>query len=261
MLTYPFSPVHWTPAVLLLTTMACACVPNGPSRPTDGGTGSTAEPLKKPPKPPPTARPANSVAPSPLLTTAFEDKFDRASIGSDWLAAAPGVWEIKEGKLCGHNARNRGIWLLRTLPTNARIEFDAVSSSTEGDLKAEYWGDGRSGATTVSYNNATSYLTIFGGWKNTLHVLARINEHAPDRLQVALSNDAIEEREKPVAAGRNYGFKVERADGKTVSWWVDGVLIHRLEDKQPLLGEGHDHFGFNDWEVGVCFDNVKITPL
>ena len=27
------------------------------------------------------------------------------------------------------------------------------------------------------------------------------------------------------------------------------------------LGVGHDHFGFNDWEVKVCFDNVKVTPL
>ena len=35
-----------------------------------------------------------------------------------------------------------------------------------------------SAASGVSYNDATSYLTIFGGWKNTLHVLARINRKA-----------------------------------------------------------------------------------
>jgi hypothetical protein len=253
--------LHWTPVLFWLATISCACVPNGPSRSSDGGTGTTAETVKKPPKPTATAKATASVPPSLPMTAPFEDKFDRSSIGSDWFVTAPSVWEIKDGKLCGRSARNKGVWLLRTLPTNARIEFDAVSSSPEGDLKAEYWGDGRSGATSVSYNNATSYLTIFGGWKNAFHVLARINEHAPDRLQVALSNDAIEEREKPVAAGRTYGFKVERADGKTVSWCVDGVLIHRLEDKQPLAGEGHDHFGFNDWEVPVCFDNVKVTPL
>jgi hypothetical protein len=170
-------------------------------------------------------------------------------------------WEVKDGKLCGKSARNRGVWLNRTLPANARIEFDATSSSADGDLKAEYWGDGRSGASSTSYTNATSYLTIFGGWKNTFHVLARIDEHAPDRLQIALSADSIEEREKPVVAGRAYGFKVERADGKTIAWWVDGVLIHRLEDKAPLAGAGHDHFGFNNWEVPVCFDNVKVAPL
>ena len=29
----------------------------------------------------------------------------------------------------------------------------------------------------------------------------------------------------------------------------------------PLAGVGHDHFGFNDWEAKVCFDNVRVTPL
>jgi hypothetical protein len=32
-------------------------------------------------------------------------------------------------------------------------------------------------------------------------------------------------------------------------------------DPQPLAGVGHDHFGFNDWDVKVCFDNVKVVPL
>lgn len=215
---------------------------------------------KKQPKPSPPPRPAASVPPSLPLQGTFEDKFDRPSIGSDWVALSSN-WEIKDGKLCGHSTRNHGIWLLRLLPINARIEFEATSSSPEGDIKAEYWGDGSSGATAVSYSNASSYLTIFGGWKNAFHVLARLDEHAPDRLQVALSPDAVEERERPVTPGRAYGFKVERNDGKTISWWVDGVLIHRLEDPQPLVGPGHDHFGFNGWEAGACFDNLKITPL
>jgi hypothetical protein len=29
----------------------------------------------------------------------------------------------------------------------------------------------------------------------------------------------------------------------------------------PLRGAGHDHFGFNNWQVKVCFDNLKIVPL
>ncbi len=32
-------------------------------------------------------------------------------------------------------------------------------------------------------------------------------------------------------------------------------------DCAPLAGAGHDHFGFNDWDVKVCFDNVKVVPL
>ena len=111
---------------------------------------------------------------------------------------------------------NHGVWLKRVLPVNARIEFDATSQSTDGDLKAEYWGDGRSFATALSYTNATSYLTIFGGWHNKFHVLARINEHGNDRKEITVDTDSDDPREKPVMAGQIYHFKVERTDGKTV---------------------------------------------
>jgi hypothetical protein len=249
-------------SAVVLAGLSGACVPNGPPAKGDAGAAATADPRKpaKPPAKPTAPKPAASMPPSPMLTAAFEDTFDRTALGPDWYPLTSN-WEIRDGKLCGKSIRNRGVWLNRTLPVNARIEFDAVSSSSDGDLKAEYWGDGRSGATQASYTNATSYLTIFGGWKNTFHVLARVDEHAPDRLQVPLSADSVDEREKPVIAGRSYGFKVERSDGKTITWWVDGVQIHRLEDKQPMTGPGHDHFGFNDWEVPVCFDNLKVTPL
>lgn len=251
-------------AALAITaaSIASACVPNGPPSKGDAGTGanpaSTPSPRKTAKAPPPPRDAA--LPPSPQLTSPFEDKFERTTLGPDWLPLTSS-WEVRNGKLCGRGARNRGVWLNRTLPLNARIEFEATSDSPDGDLKAELWGDGRSGATATSYTNATSYLTIYGGWKNTFHVLARIDEHASDRLEVKLDKESVEEREKPVVAGRAYSFKVERADGKTLSWWVDGVLIHQMEDKQPLSGPGHDHFGFNNWEVSVCFDDVKVTPL
>jgi hypothetical protein len=190
-----------------------------------------------------------------MISAPFQDDFDRTVLGSDWRQIS-NAWSLKEGKLCGKEARNRGVWLQRKLPINARIEFDAMSDSPDGDIKAELWGDGQSGATKASYTNATSYLTIFGGWKNTFHVLARIDEHAKDRLEVKLNPSSNLDREKPVEPGRTYSFRVEREDGKTISWWVDGNLIHRLEDSSPLTGAGHEFFGFNNWEVPVCFDNV-----
>ena len=50
-------------------------------------------------------------------------------------------------------------------------------------------------------------------------------------------------------------------DGKTVKWWVDGNEMLSYVDPAPLAGAGHDHFGFNDWDVKVCFDNVRVVPL
>jgi hypothetical protein len=215
------------------------------------------------------------------MKTPFEDEFERGGTspavatasdsgeagsgggdpGPEWTATQSNIWHIEKGQLCGEHARNHGIWLKRVLPVNARIEFDAVTMSEDGDLKAEYWGDGRSFATTLSYTNATSYLTIFGGWHNKFHVLARINEHGNDRKEITVTPDSDDPREKPVVVGQRYHFKVERADGHTIKWWIDGNEMLSWNDPQPLAGAGHDHFGFNDWDVKVCFDNVKVVPL
>src|SRR5262245_43252610 len=124
--------------------------------------------------PGPAALPA---AEDPLITEPFLDDFERPALGDEWLATSP-VWKIEDGRLCGQRARNHPAWLKRRLPTDARVEFDAMSSSKDGDLKAEIWGDGRSFAKGTSYDHASSYLAIFGGWQNKFHVLARLDEHA-----------------------------------------------------------------------------------
>jgi hypothetical protein len=248
------------------------CVPSGSaSREQDAGAPTPTEPR-------PTAgpRPAATAPSGDAIKAPFEATFDRVAgpsastgdsapaagdPGPDWVATAPNVWRIEGGRLCGERAHNHGIWLNRVLPVNARIEFDAVSDAVDGDLKAEYWGDGRSAATALSYTNATSYLTIFGGWHNKFHVLARMNEHGGDRKEITVDPSSDDPREKPVVAGQMYRFKVERADGKTVKWWVDGNEMLSFADSAPLAGATHDHFGFNDWEVKVCFENVRIVPL
>jgi hypothetical protein len=144
---------------------------------------------------------------------------------------------------------------------NARIEFDAIAFTDDGDLKTELWGDGRSFATSTSYTNATSYIAVLGGWKNSIHALARINEHGPDRKEIKVDKSSDDPRQREVVRGQTYRFRIERTDGKTVHWSVDGLEYLAFPDANPLAGQGHDHFGFNEWEAKVCFDNVKVTPL
>src|SRR5262249_34016636 len=97
---------------------------------------------------------------APLLRREFTDAFERTKLGPDWNVTGAN-WHIDAGRLCVRGARNHPLWLERRLPKNARVEFDAVSSSPEGDIKVELWGDGASSATSSSYTDATSYLVIF----------------------------------------------------------------------------------------------------
>ena len=183
------------------------------------------------------------------------------NLGPNWIAAKTTAWRIENGRLCGEGAHNHGVWLNRTLPINARIEFDAYALTEDGDLKAELWGDGHSYATGSSYTNATSYLAILGGWHNTIHALARLNEHGTDRKEIVVDKKSDDPRQRGAVRGQLYQFKIERTDGKTVRWSVNGIDYLSLNDTVPLAGQGHDHFGFNEWEAKVCFDNVKVTPL
>lgn len=239
-------------------TLAFACVPEGP--PTGAAASATAAAGAKSPK---TKGETPKVArwdAGPRITDTFEDTFDREELGPDWSALSP-VWRIERGKLCGQNARNRGVWLRRRLPDNARIEVDAESASEDGDIKLEVWGDGRSGATGAAYDDATSYLVILGGWKNTKHVLARLDEHGDDRKVLVVDPDDDDARLAPVTPEQVYRLRIERRDGKTIRWAVNGVSYLEYEDPAPLAGPGHEHLGFNDWVAAVCFDNLRITPL
>lgn len=206
-----------------------------------------------------TSAPPASAPSDPPLDGPFEDDFERAELGPDWLALSP-VWRIEGGRLCGRGARNRGVWLKRTLPTVARIEVTAIAASDDGDLKLELWGDGRSGAKGATYDHATGYVAILGGWRNQRHVLARLDEHGDDRLELVVDPSGDDRRRRAVIAHRPVRFVFERTDEKTLRWEVDGVIVHEMVDEEPLRGPGHDHLGFNDWEAPVCFDDLRIEP-
>jgi hypothetical protein len=258
------------PVLLFIVAAAsvAGCLPRdkdvGRTRPESKAASEATGPKRAKDRPAPLAASAATLAArapkDPVLAAEFSDNFDGASLGDHWRATSD-AWRIEAGRVCAASARNHPLWLAKRLPVNARIEFDAISTSTDGDLKAEFWGDGSSAASQTSYTNATSYLTIFGGWKNRFHVLARIDEHAAGRPERRLSVGAPDFTEQPVVPERTYRFKVERQDGKTVIWWVDDVEILRYADDAPLKGLGHEHFAFNNWEVRTCFDNLRVSPL
>lgn len=226
----------------LFFAMTISCIGEGPS--SRAAPSSTEQPIM----------------PIAVLRDVFEDKFERDVIGPDYTVTGAG-WTIRGGKLCVEDARNHPLWLLRRLPENARVEFDGVALSSDGDIKVEVWGDGRSHATGASYSDATSYLFVFGGWKNSRHVLARLDEHDDRRLEIPVDPRGEDERTHPVVPQQSYHFVIERRGGNTISWWIDDVGFFEYLDKAPLRGPGHEHFAFNNWSAPACFDNLKITPL
>jgi hypothetical protein len=185
----------------------------------------------------------------PGLAAGFADDFERDTLGDDWNNTG-GNYSVRDGQLKVQGARNKPLWLRRTLPHDVLIEFDARSDSPDGDIKVEIFGDGVSKAESTSYT-ATSYVLIVGGWRNSLNVLARMNEHGDDRVVGAAHK---------VVPGQTYHMKIERR-GATISAWMDGQKLVSLTDPEPLSGPGHDHFGFNNWQVPLTFDNLRIKPL
>lgn len=179
----------------------------------------------------------------------FVDDFDRTSIGDLWENTG-GPYDLRDGQLHVRGARNKPLWLRRVLPRDARVEVDVRSESEEGDIKLEIYGDGASRATTESYT-ATSYVVIFGGWSNSMNVLARMDEHGDDR---------VVGRAQRVEQGTTYRLRVDRV-GDTVTFYVDGEKIAEMQDAEPLTGRGHDHFAFNNWQSDLWFDNLSIEPL
>lgn len=179
----------------------------------------------------------------------FHDEFERTELGESWNNTGAS-YAIRDGKLRIKGARNKPLWLRRTLPRDVRVEFEVRSESPEGDIKVELFGDGVSKAEKASYT-ASGYVVIFGGWNNSLNAIARMDEHGNDR--------AVGPTYK-VVQGQTYPMKIERR-GATIRAWAGARELASMTDPDPLVGVGHDHFGFNDWQSELWFDNLRITPL
>jgi len=168
----------------------------------------------------------------------YSDDFQRDKLGPDWLSRS-GRWEVKDGWLHCRGDRNEGAWLNVPLPERVRVEFDARSESDDGDLKFEIFA--------TEQRHQTGYIVIMGGWKNTLSIIARLNEHGEDRMEADAS----------VEKGRVYHMTAVRTDG-ALRWFVDGRLVLQYADEEPVRGA---YFGFNDWNADVWFDNLKVSKL
>ena len=186
-----------------------------------------------------------------LIETTFTDTFERADLGPGWTDTG-GSYRISGGRLNVSKAYNHPAWLRKRLPRDAVIELDALSNSPAGDLKVEIYGDGHSFDPDKGGYVSSGYDLIFGGWRNSLSVICRNNEHDEGRK--------VERRAPPVEPGRRYHWTITRRGG-AIDWQIDGQPFLAWTDPSPLAGGGHESFAVNDWESDVYFDNLVIRPL
>lgn len=183
-------------------------------------------------------------APSAAQALPFFDDFERTEIGSAYstffAAARP---KIVAGRLHTGELKNNPLWLDLALPDDVAVSFDVQASARTGDIKWECFANGR--------DHESGYVFIFGGWTNTISVLARRDEHGTDRK---------ERRDFKVDPARSYRMRIERRGGD-LQWFVDGTLFLEWKDEAPLRGKGHDRFGFSAWETPALFDNLRVEAL
>jgi hypothetical protein len=191
----------------------------------------------------------------PPLDEGFEDDFERKVLGKPYFDTI-GRYRIIKGRLNIEGAYNHPLWLRRRLPRNVEITFDVEAKTDDGDIKVEVFGDGRSHAMHRGAYMATGYVVCMGGWKNSKSFIARKDEHGKEGEQIVSRKDPKARVDK----GRRYHWRIVRK-GDTLEWYVDGELFLSYEDSRPLFGSENDHFGFNNWQSDVYFDNLKIRPL
>jgi hypothetical protein len=191
--------------------------------------------------PPATVEPAAWLQGGKLV---FQDDFNRDTLGPDWTSTSA-TWHLEAGRLADEGAKNEGAWLNRDLPANVRVEFTAWSlppaqGQFRGDMKCEAFGHSRA--------HESGYSFVFGGWANSLSIIARQGEHAPDRKETP---------GQAVVADRPYKWAVVRQAG-SLYWFLDGALYLTYEDANPVGGGA---FGFNNWISRLRFDDFKVFAL
>ena len=186
----------------------------------------------------------------PQIVAPMQEDFERAELGPTWLDTGGG-YGITEGTVQAKGAYNHPLWLRKRLPKDAIIEFDATAMTSIGDIKVELYGDGESFDPDKGGYMATGYVLVFGGWRNSLSVISRENEHDEGRK--------AQRPDMRVEPNRKYHFTVTRKNG-TIDWKIDGQPFLAWTDPTPFEGTSHEYFGFNNWEADVRFDNLSIRP-
>ncbi len=164
----------------------------------------------------------------------FSDNFDRTTLGDAWEVVS-GAWSIQDGMLVASGDRDDNILLLaRPMPGLQRIEFVAASTPPDWEKNPEGATLAICDLTALIHTSAEKplegYTVQFGSAFNTINAVRR---------QRAL---VVADRTIKVEPGRFYTIVAE-FDGQHMRLSIDGKTVLEVEEKDPLLGPGHDRMG------------------
>ncbi|MBM66271.1 MAG: hypothetical protein CMH55_08575 [Myxococcales bacterium] len=181
----------------------------------------------------------------PLLTEELRIDFG-SQIDPTVLASVGGSWRVENGVLRSLGEENRfPLWLQRKVPDSFEVEFEMMGRDLP-DGKLEFCGDG--------VRHESGYISILGGWGNSLAVIAKEDEHETGRTRKKGKWDP----------GHWYQWKVRRSlhgGSGLIEWFLDGRPFMQRTDKKPLVGPGHDRLGFNNWKTDLHIRNIRVRPL
>src|SRR5262249_48623033 len=156
----------------------------------------------------------------------------RSAIGTDYNKTGQG-YRLADGALNAKGAHNHPLWLSKKLPPgDIQIDLDAWSNSPDGDIKIELFGDRRSFDPAGNRYAATGYVLVFGGWKNSKSIIARMDEHG---------NEMASRNAPRVIAKQRYHWRIVRRRD-VIEWFIDDMATPflRYQDPRPLGGVGHE---------------------
>jgi hypothetical protein len=189
----------------------------------------------------------------PISKNGFTDNFDRNTLGANWFDTI-GRFVLANNSLNIQGGYNHPLWLKKKIPVNVDIEFNAKSMTSDGDIKIELFGDGKSFALNRGAYVATGYVFCQGGWKNKKTFIAKRFEHDRKLLHTTKAK---------VNIGKYHHWKIvsRKKEGALIlTWFIDGKKILSMKDLSPIYGSKNQWFAFSNWASDTWFDNLKITP-
>lgn len=174
---------------------------------------------------------------------AFEDQFERAEVGPDWMIQ--GASAIVDGRLkFGGDGKNLYAWINRHFPGDVRLEFDAEAAPENSpcDLSVLLAGG------EVSGMYERRYLLAFGGMNNGMHQILATYKNIP-ATQWMYPPKRIEHGKVYRIAGMK--------EGALLTLEVDGEVLLTKTDSPPMGGPNFDLAGLLTYG-GMLTDNVKV---